>query len=52
MDLCLPGTHDSLTYDLSLTVADDGADGVVMGERVSTVEFHIYIVHAAKVRKR
>ena len=26
-DLSLPGTHDSLTYDLSLTVSDDGLDG-------------------------
>lgn len=26
MDLALPGTHDSLTYDLSSTVADDAND--------------------------
>jgi hypothetical protein len=25
-DLSLPGTHDSFTYDLSLTVSDDGLD--------------------------
>lgn len=25
-DLTLPGTHDSFTYDLSLTVSDDGLD--------------------------
>ena len=27
-DLCLPGTHDSFTYDLSLTVSDDGMDSL------------------------
>ena len=26
LDLSLPGTHDTLTYDLSLTVSDGGAD--------------------------
>lgn len=26
VDLSLPGTHDTLTYDLSLTVSDDGLD--------------------------
>ena len=28
VDLCLPGTHDSLSYDLSLTVSDDGLDNM------------------------
>ncbi|CAB9521528.1 PI-PLC X domain-containing protein 1 [Seminavis robusta] len=27
-DLSLPGTHDSLTFDLSLTVSEDGMDGL------------------------
>eukprot|EP00658_Telonema_sp_P-2_P071898 TRINITY_DN6110_c0_g2_i2.p1 TRINITY_DN6110_c0_g2~~TRINITY_DN6110_c0_g2_i2.p1 ORF type:complete len:567 (-),score=113.09 TRINITY_DN6110_c0_g2_i2:364-2064(-) len=27
LDLSLPGTHDSLTYDLSLVVSDGGIDG-------------------------
>jgi hypothetical protein len=26
LDLSLPGTHDSLTYDLSLTTSDGGID--------------------------
>ena len=26
LDLTLPGTHDSLTYDLSLTISDGGID--------------------------
>ena len=25
-DLCLPGTHDTMTYDLSTTVSDDAND--------------------------
>lgn len=28
LDLCLPGTHDSLSYDLSLTVSKEGLDGL------------------------
>jgi hypothetical protein len=28
LDLCLPGTHDSLSYDLSLTVSTEGLDGL------------------------
>lgn len=34
MDLCLPGTHDSLSYDLSLTVSQDGLDNL---ERLSDI---------------
>lgn len=28
VDLSLPGTHDSITYDLSRTVSDDGLDAI------------------------
>jgi hypothetical protein len=28
VDLCLPGTHDSLSYDLSLTVSESGIDNL------------------------
>mmetsp|Transcript_1194 Transcript_1194/g.2773 ORF Transcript_1194/g.2773 Transcript_1194/m.2773 type:complete len:334 (+) Transcript_1194:81-1082(+) len=26
LDICLPGTHDTLSYDLSLEISDDGLD--------------------------
>ena len=45
LDLSLPGTHDSLTYDLSTTISDGGIDDYPELSKVRERWIHRYHHH-------